>query len=200
MSTAPTPHVASDAAREAAERILRDLPLSRPWSLDRFIADLSIRNNRPIEILTIPDGTGQFEDDEGNKITGAWIPSARMDHIFVTSQAAGAYREHIICHELAHVIFRHRADTRSAEALQAAYLRRLMPNIHPDHMKTLLPSAVCRHRAVLVDPIEREAEWLATLLMAAADELTQPLWGDNVGDFDSAILGRIARAVGWAVP
>ncbi|WP_137726191.1 ImmA/IrrE family metallo-endopeptidase [Prescottella subtropica] len=176
MSTEPTRQDASDAAREAAERILRDLPLSRPWTRERFIADLSIRNGRPIEVLTIPDEFEQIEDGDGNKITGVWIPGERIDYIFVTSHASGDYREHIICHELAHIIFRHQADEKTVEALQSAFLRRLMPNIHPDHMKNLLPKAVCKHRAVLTDPIEREAEWLATLLMNAADELKQPLW------------------------
>lgn len=200
MSTAPTRQGPSDAAREAAERILRDLPLTRPWTLERFIADLSIRNGRPIEVLAIPDELEQIVDGDGNKITGVWIPAEHIDYVFVTSHAAGDYREHIICHELAHIIFRHRADQQTLETLQAAFLRRLMPDIAPTHLTALLPNTVCRHRTLLTDPLEREAEWLATLLMNAGHELKQPLWGKNVGDIDSAILGRLARAVGWTVP
>ncbi|WP_156666183.1 hypothetical protein [Rhodococcus sp. HS-D2] len=199
MSDRPGPETSSDSAREAAERVLQDLSVSRPWSIERFIADLSIRNGRAIQLMTIPDQKTQVEDQDGNTITGAWLPTERIDYVFVTSKAEGDYRDHIICHELAHIIFRHRPDARTAETLQQIYLRTLMPSISGDVVQTLLPT-YCKNRTLLTDPIEREAEWLATLLISRAKELTRPLWGDDVGDHDSAILGRLARAVGWAVP
>lgn len=86
--------------------------------------------------------------------TGVWIADAAADHIYFARDASIPYQEHIILHELAHMLRHHRPIESESELLQ----REWFPLLDPDRIRALLA------RSRYDDADEREAELLASLL------------------------------------
>ncbi|AZI65524.1 hypothetical protein G9U53_30735 [Rhodococcus sp. D-46] len=187
LEDAPTPE-------ELARRALATLPFSRPWSIESFIAELGLRINRLIIVEDLPI-------DLHSEITGLWIPAKRRDVIYVRHDAEGKYREHIICHELAHIVMAHQKSNKQdfLEYLRTN-IRRVSPQL-PDYMiHRLALSQVCFTRSThTLHPVEVEAEELATLIMAKADEMRAPLYPDDLPETQKNLLLRLAGMMGWQV-
>src|SRR3954452_8935149 len=66
-----------------------------PWNLDVFVANVSRRRERPIEIKSIPMPPGGAD--------AMWIPMSHVDAILVDTAVAGLHREHILLHEISHM-------------------------------------------------------------------------------------------------
>ncbi|SEF24677.1 protein of unknown function [Amycolatopsis pretoriensis] len=100
--------------------------------------------------------------------SGLWIKTSRADYIVY--QCAGTtplHQEHIIAHEVGHLL----ADHPSDEDDDAAW-RALMPDIPPDVIRRAL-----RGRTSYDTEFEREAETLASVLLETtvrAQLLTRP--------------------------
>lgn len=184
---APTPE-------ELARRALGTLPFSRPWSIESFIAELGLLINRLIVVKDLPSALH-------DEITGLWVPAARRDVIYVRRDAEGKYREHIICHELAHIVMAHQ-KTNKQDFLEylKTNVRRVAPHL-PDYMiERLAQSQVCFARNThTLHPVEVEAEELATLIMAKADEMRAPLYPDDLPETQKNLLRRLAGMMGWQV-
>lgn len=174
--------------QEIAERALDLLPIRRPWSIDRFIAEISIDRQRPISIHELPESLS-------GEISGMWFPTARADLIYIRTDAEGEYREHIICHELAHIVLAHHADVDTVPV--AEYLQRQMPDLGAGMLSYLQPLAPCLTRTNFVSPVERQAEWLATLILARASELRKPLIPEHIQGPRREMLLRAAATFGW---
>jgi hypothetical protein len=119
-----------------------------PWSADELVRRVAVDRRRPIHLLTYPLTS---EDP-----TGFWLTTAKADYIVVPEGSAGARRDAIIGHELAHIVLDHEPrPVTDQEGLSA-----LAPNSSPGVVARFLP----RQGYDVIR--EREAETIATRMIA----------------------------------
>ena len=161
--------------------LLRDVRVPDPFDVDAFCDDLSQSRGRPIHVLPQPgavtDGTP----------CGVWIATAAEDVIFVEPGVAPLHREHIILHEVGHMICDHEPASPVARGLTG----RLMPHLSPALVTRVLG------RTSYATAQEQEAEMVATMIGSRITQRTseypvEPEQSDDV----VAVLGRLSRVLG----
>jgi hypothetical protein len=118
---------------------------------------------------------------------GLWLAGRDTDYIFSESNTAGVHQNHIIAHEIGHILLGHRTlevTDATPEAVQAL-LTRLTESDEPDR-----PMPLMRDLLAMRSPAREEAaEELATLIQRelirraglqamTADPARAPLWHD----------------------
>lgn len=86
-----------------ATDLLKELPeLPTPWNVDTLCARLAARRGRPLLVhdLAIPALP-----------TGLWYDDGERDHIVCRAGLSGYYRDHVILHEICHMLAGHNAGT-----------------------------------------------------------------------------------------
>lgn len=168
----------AEIAQRCAAR-LAQLTIPTPWDLDRFVAELAQHRGRPLQVspldaLATPDTP-----------CGVWIGTDAADHVFVEAHTSAFHRDHIVCHELAHMLLEHDSTPTHAENFSAA---RLLPSLSPDMLRRVLG------RTAYTDRQEREAELLATLILGrarppspVADPTASPAVSDTLHRLDEAL-------------
>lgn len=130
--------------RRAARARLRALGVSvpSPFAIEDFCSLLGGARGRPIQIVAV-------DLPPRAAMCGAWLASVSADYVCVDRSAPELLREHIILHELCHIMCDHRGDP------TAEQLTRYGP---------LAPSTVRRmlERTLYDSTEEREAELLAS--------------------------------------
>lgn len=124
--------------------------------MDGFLMALSTQRERPITILDLPG------DVSSSTVYGAWLPTDDTDYIFVAEHLSGVHRQHVVLHELAHMVLNHRPSNDASP---------LFDGVSPELADRLL----ARHEHG--DSQERQAELFASRLMAAADHSGE--WADD---------------------
>ena len=166
--------------------IVDQLPITRPFSLDRFVRSLSERQGRSIEL--VPNWLG------ASAPCGMLVCTKEVDYVCYASNTSWLHQLHIILHEIGHLVLGH--DSRritvplagpersapeppagppegSRESLQA--LQGLLPRLSPALIRRLLG------RTAYVEDDERDAEVFATLagdrisnVVATSDRIVTP--------------------------
>ncbi len=114
-----------------------------------------------------------------------WIAWQDVDVVVYAADASDAYQDHIIVHELAHILCGHRTGddpiTQGADTL--------FPDLDPQLVRDVL------YRSTYTDPQEREAEMIASLFLkqAASDP---PEAAGEVPYADAEIIARIEATIG----
>jgi hypothetical protein len=134
---------ASLRRRHAA--LLRDLPRPVPFDVHTLCDQVAARRGRPIKLIPMSGLTG---------VCGLWIATDATDLIFHESSTTPPHREHIILHELAHVL----CDHYPASLAPAERAAMLLPGLDPVLVHRVLG------RAGYSTAEEREAELLASLI------------------------------------
>jgi hypothetical protein len=141
-----------------AARLLEELSLPRLITTPALCAHISMARQRPLHLhpLSVAGTPGAPG--------GMWIETEAADHIFYNGDTRPLHQQHIILHEIGHMLCRHRnTDT---DALAA---------IMPDLDVEMIRSVLARSTYSLV--AEQEAEMIATLLaqrMQAPESGLQP--------------------------
>lgn len=125
--------------------LLRELPLPEPFDVHALCEQVAERRGRPIRLLPMRGLTG---------ICGLWIATDHTDLIFHESETTRPHQEHIILHELAHLLCDHYPA--SLDPAERAAL--LLPDLDPAMVRRVLG------RAGYSSTEEREAELLASLI------------------------------------
>lgn len=161
---APTETLGADAGRHgrlqrAAGRHVRRLVerggVPRPLDIDELVARLEAHRERPIELRAsaVPDGGP----------CGLWIRRPDHDVIVFTVHATGLHRDHIVLHEVGHMLADHRRGP--------AFARR--PTEQPDTGLDL--AEYLRSRPSYTAHEEHEAEMIANLIwLASLEDLPVP--------------------------
>ncbi|MFI6028177.1 hypothetical protein [Amycolatopsis magusensis] len=129
--------------------LLRELPLPVPFDVHALCEQVAARRGRPIRLLPMSGLTG---------VCGLWIATDHTDLIFHESETTPPHREHIILHELAHVL----CDHYPASLDPAEQAAMLLPGLDPAMVRRVLG------RAGYSSAEEREAELLASLIRQRA--------------------------------
>jgi len=153
--------------RKRCRTLLRELDIRPPLDVRDLCARLAQRRGRPIRLMAHPlKVPGPF---------GLWFMTESMDVIFYQQQTTRPHQDHIILHEIGHIIDALTPDERPAETTRA--LRR-----------TCYDSAY-----------EREAELIATVILEWASVLN-PLYPSarTAGDVGAERIGSsLSHHQGW---
>lgn len=167
--------------RRQCRRLLQDLGIRPPLDVVELCDRVGRRRGRPIRLVPHPlPVPGPF---------GVWIASAAADYVLYQEATSKVHQNHIILHELGHILAGHRSDepddTMVAEVLQAS-LRRRFPDLKPDVVRRAL------FRTCYDSEYEREAETVATIILEWASVLDRvALWSSP-----TAATRRIEIALG----
>ena len=132
--------------RDEGARRIAELGLPRKYDLATLCARLGEIRDRPITLVPLPM--------PASHPCGMWVAARGEDLIFFDANTTGAHQEHIILHELGHIICCHRGSG----LLDDESARSLFPNLDPDIVRDMLM------RATYDDAQEQEAEIIAFLL------------------------------------
>lgn len=135
-----TPVTTKRAARAKLRAL--DIALPSPFTIDDFCSLLSIARGRPIRIIPVdlPSRAASC---------GAWLATASADYVCVDSTAPAPLREHIVLHELSHIICDHGGIPAAEKVTQYGLL-------DPSTVRRML------ERTLYDSAEEREAELLAS--------------------------------------
>ncbi|HEY2522092.1 MAG TPA: hypothetical protein VGJ19_18430 [Streptosporangiaceae bacterium] len=160
---------------------LRELILPEPFDLTELCRSVSIGRGRPLHVRGIPGPTSR------GRPCGIWIATGDEDWIFVDQQTSPLHRQHIVLHELAHMLCGHAAG----ELPENDMLGRLFPDLSPAMVRIVLS------RTSYQSEPEREAELLASLILARAQAATVPIMPvTDVSAAETEILRRAGLALG----
>ncbi|MGP4002860.1 hypothetical protein [Streptomyces sp. 8N706] len=129
----------------------------RPFSADALCQSIARQRGREIHLHPLPKAASSAG------ACGVWLATATDDHIFFESQTSRVHQEHIMLHELAHLLFNH-------HAVSAEYTE-VVGNLLPDLDDSLVTRVL--GRANYTTRQEQEAEMLASLIRTSADQAPQ---------------------------
>lgn len=135
------------ALRSRCEQRLSQLPLPAPFTVDRFKEALVIHRGRSLTINAMPTLGPEAP-------SGVWIATETADHVFVDETARTLHREHIVLHELAHIV----CDHQGAPAMTDEDVAALLPALNVEMVARVLG------RTRYTQDEEQEAELLATMI------------------------------------
>ncbi|MFH8747489.1 ImmA/IrrE family metallo-endopeptidase [Streptomyces rimosus] len=137
--------------QELYEDVLRDLVIPQPFDVDDICAQVSKRRNRPLRLLPM-------QGMSGSAPCGMWLATGEADYIFYEPNTSRLHSEHIVLHEIGHLLGDHTQNLRTDSSL----ISRLLPSLNPETVKRVLG------RASYTTEQEREAELFASLVRARA--------------------------------
>lgn len=137
-------------------------PLPSPFTVDSLVETVSTQRGRPIEVVPW-DAMGQ-----GSRTCGAWVSTPTHELIFVAAAGSQFARDHIVIHEIAHMVLGH---TNGAELPEL--WARLFPDIDPEAVTQVLG------RGGYTDHREVEAEMLASQIQLQLRLPKPRSWSDD---------------------
>lgn len=89
------------ARRRHSRRLLATLDLPVPFDLNAFVERVGRARARPIHLVAIRGAMA------GGSPCGWWCPARDFDVIFLDEAATALHREHIVLHEVGHMLWGH---------------------------------------------------------------------------------------------
>jgi hypothetical protein len=136
-------------ARARVRAVLQHVPLPQPWSMNAWVDRLESWRGREIDLVPVSYRPGQA--------SGAWQARQDYDLIAYTAHTSALHQDHIIAHEIAHMLCAHKGTCLMSESEAAA--------VAPDLSAQTLAHIIAR---VTTSSDEYEAELIAVLLMSEA--------------------------------
>ncbi|MDH6114326.1 hypothetical protein P3T36_000727 [Kitasatospora sp. MAP12-15] len=138
--------------RRRCKRELRALGIQPPLQVDVLCRLLGEQRQRPIRLvphsLPVP---GPF---------GVWLATASADYILYQQETSKIHQDHIILHEIGHILADHQSDDTDDE-----FWREMMPDLSQEAVRRAL------RRTSYDQEHEREAELVATIILEWASVL-----------------------------
>ena len=160
-------------------QLLDRLDLPDPFDLSVLVARLTARRQRPLRLLPLLPG---LRDEP----SGLWVPLPDEDVIFAESSVSGWYREHVIFHELGHMLWEHVGSVRDVSQWLGQY-----GVTGASGTRVAMRCSISEHEQ------EREAEMVALLIESritrrSVGGVTSTTTPGEV----AAVLNRLALALG----
>lgn len=165
--------------QQRCEEMLSELELPTPFDLNVLLAQLSHLRRRPLRLLPLLPG---LRDDP----SGLWVPLEDEDVVFAEGSVSDWYRDHVILHEVGHMLWRHHGTVRDVTEWLGQYGVETSPQT-----RTEMRCSV-RDRDK-----EREAEMVALLIESRITPRTRTRPGSDSPPAEiAAVLNRLALALG----
>jgi hypothetical protein len=154
---------------------LAELDLPRPFDVKVLCERVGRRRDRSIVLLgmTLPADAPR----------GLWISTDRKDYIVYERATSPLHQDHIILHELAHLL----CDHTGAPEFGEEHAHRLFPTLDPELVARVLG------RTAYTSEEEQEAEILASMMLREAERHrrppreTDPAAADNLRRLESGL-------------
>ena len=164
------------AVRRRCESTLRDVSVPSPFDVRVFATTVSVRRGRPIHLLPKSAPVG---------LCGVWLAMPSADYVFFENATSPLHREHIILHELGHLL----RDHAPTEVIDDRALRLLLPTLDVDVVRRVMGRT--SYSAVE----EQEAEMIASLVLDRVEFRTPTR--DVVSESEVAVvIGRLESTLG----
>jgi hypothetical protein len=137
----------------------RTVPLPSPWNLSAYLASVAAHRGRSISLHTAP---AAMLAESGCRGSGLWVARKHDDIIVYDSEATERNADHIILHEVGHMLLGHGRDDTDPAAPLAPTLAALLPSISPVSIRHVLG------RSDFGTEREQEAEVFADMTMVYA--------------------------------
>lgn len=157
---------------------LHDLEIPRPFTIEGFCRTVACHRGRGLYLHPLPGSIGAAGP------CGMWIATPGADHVWYEHGTSPLHQDHIILHELAHVICGH------AFSGDDPTLRRLLPHLHPAVVTQMLG------RASYTTEQEQEAETLAGMIMRQAERSRPHAAGPHSPRASGNDLSRLEESFG----
>ncbi|GAB2848812.1 hypothetical protein [Lentzea nigeriaca] len=168
--------------RRRCRRLLNELDIQPPLDVEELCRRVGDQRGKPIRLIAHPIPVpGPF---------GVWIATAKADYILYQRETSKAHQNHIILHELGHVLAGHTSDEQDDD---------LLAGLHPDlEPAELEPDAVRRalRRTSYDTAHEREAETVATIILEWASVLDKVAPRASEGPA-RRMASSLADRLGW---
>lgn len=133
--------------RQECTKLVDELTLPRPFSARALCKILSEQRQRPIYLLEMK------KSPEG--VSGSWVATEKADYIYFESQTTRLHQEHIILHEVGHMLYPHSG----AQVLDEESRRLLLPSLDPK----MIDRVFARTSYTTLE--EQQAELVASLVL-----------------------------------
>ncbi|MCD9875013.1 hypothetical protein [Streptomyces guryensis] len=162
--------------RRRCQTVIDRLELPATLSIEILCRHISARRGRPLRLHPLP------REAATAGACGMWLATDAEDHIFYEQRTAPLHQEHIVLHEIGHVLFDHWASHEDGGIGWGSFL----PDLDVNAVQRLLA------RTNYATSQEQEAELFASLLGPLMSETSR-------GHADGA-LGRLEAALGVNPP
>ncbi|MET9956412.1 hypothetical protein ABZ135_33365 [Streptomyces sp. NPDC006339] len=149
------------------ERLLADLPIPAPFSVEALVQNMESVLGRQIQLVPLDDPDGGL-----GSACGLRVKTPEFTIILYRRRSSRNQTEHIILHELAHEWLNH------GTSLTAAEIERYVPERIRQEVLRRFPSALIQGRVDFGSPEERQAELSASLIKRLARR--QSIAGDDM--------------------
>jgi hypothetical protein len=129
---------------------------------------------------------------------GVWIATEDTDYILYQLQTSKSHQDHIVLHELGHLLAGHHSDEEDDDLLGELY-----PDVAPEALRArypdLAPDAVRRalRRSSYDTEQEVEAETVATIILEWASVLDRVTPHASKGQTSRRMENALADRIGW---
>lgn len=123
---------------------LHGIEIPDPFDLTAFCVALAEQRGRPIRLLP-------FERYDADAPSGLWVQAEDADYIYFENDTTRLHQQHIVLHEIGHMLAGHLEDPSAS----ASYRERYLPNLDPAMLRRILG------RTSYTAEQEQEAEWFA---------------------------------------
>lgn len=165
--------------RRGVRELLREMQVPAPLDITELCARLGKRREQPIKLRPYP------LSDSG--VSGLWLSSDSLDCILYQAETTLEHQQHIILHEVGHIISGHAANNDDDDLLD-----HLFPSLPPELVRRAL------RRDAYERPIEVEAEMVASVIRewgVLLDHLD--LASDHSTDSAPRVQGAFDDHQGW---
>ncbi|WP_075297760.1 MULTISPECIES: hypothetical protein [unclassified Pseudonocardia] len=131
--------------RRSALDMLRDIETDAPLDVAALCERLGDHRGRPIELVPY--------NFPNISVFGLWVETTDSDLIFYEADTVPEHQQHIVLHEIGHMVLGHRSDNDDD-----SIWREMIPNLPPDVVRKAL------RRASYESAQEHDAEAFATTL------------------------------------
>jgi len=132
------------ALRKRCEARLLRLDLPIPFDVQSFCERVAANRGRPILLYPVRSEAGPF---------GLWVAGPSLDVVFYEEETSPLHQDHIILHEVGHMISQHRGRC----VLSQQRAQRIAPDLTPVALAHLLDCSGAQTE-------EQEAETIAVLI------------------------------------
>lgn len=135
--------------------VVRGLDLPHPFTSQELCARIASQRGRPLDLLPLPTPTVPGTP------SGMWLMTEDKDYVFYDSETSLPHREHIVLHEIGHMLCGHDQGEVDTQLYR--------------HIKVTDPDSVRRlPRVHYTNRQEQEAELVASLILASIGRLPAP--------------------------
>jgi hypothetical protein len=165
------------ALRRRCENLVARIGVPEPFDELEFVARVAQLRGRPIELAAMATGIASP--------CGLWIATDQADLIFYADGTSAPHQQHIVVHELGHLMFDHEGEADQQRWADS------FPDLDVDLVRRVLARST-----VSLDE-EREAEMFATVVLSTAWRRrdTAPAMPHQFAGRDSERLARLVTAL-----